>query len=588
MCILALCLLLLQGADQPPEATLALDVLDGGDFSLGVHPELDRVPWWRTRSGAPRVEPSKGGGILVLEGGTAVEQPFALHGNAPFVFAGELTGRGAVELEDGAGGVARAEFQFEEPTALQLDRVWLERELGRSSTPRYTLRLFGVDPNVPARWRGLSVTTPAPETTLLEMRSDVLARIDRIVLPYLEHSLDRVGPRATHFVTQLFDTDTAAPAGAPMSRVGFSPLFDNLLFAYHREPREEWGAALTAHLGDFLELCLHPSTGLPRTWDPVADQPADGEPIEIAIHLRFLIDAAERGPQALRQPCLEAAQRIGEWVLAYGVLPTGEVAPKYRPGDGRPYTETAPLRRLDVPAQLARLGARLGDERHLRAAREAVRVLEYAHHWPGTWDRIDPGFDDDYGHYGERAVTMWEAWPNEPAFRDLALSGWHTYAPLWRDAVRHGGNIAADQVRCWRIAERIARLEPELAASIGPLVDEAARLHYKGGQGTDGVWVDVTIFGFDPQRLPVGDTAGVPHNLLEGLAVAHDGKLGLATPETRARFLLAMAATDLAFGGRYGYITGTRRAVGQGATNPAIGSLRLLPALVDLLERLPG
>ena len=587
MCIPALFLLLLQGAAPNPGPTLALDVLDGGDFSLGLHPELERVPWWRTKSGAPRVEPSKGGGILVLGAGVAVEQPFALLGASPFVFAGELQGVGAVEMEDGRGGIARAEFDFTDPTRVQLDRVWLEAEFGRPSAPRYTLRLFGVDAERPARWRDLSVKTEAPEPSLAELRQDVLRRIDHIVAPYLEHSLDRVGPRSTNFLTQLFDTDTAAPAGAPMSRVGYSPLFDNLLLAYHLEPREEWGEVLTAHLVDFLELCLHPTTGLPRTWDPVADQPADGEPIEIAIHLRFLIDASERGPEALTERCWEAARRIGEWVLAHGVLPTGEVAPKYRPADGRPYTETAPLRRLDVPAQLARLGARMGDERHLRAAREAVRVLEYAHHWPGTWDRIDPGFDDDYGHYGERAVTMWEAWPKEPAFRDLALSGWHTFAPLWRDAVRHGGNIAADQVRCWSIAERIARLEPDLAPSIASLVDEAARLHFKGGQGTDGVWVDVTIFGFDPQRLPVGDTAGVPHNLLEGLAVAHDAALGLDTPETRARFLLAMAATDEAFGGPFGYISGARRAVGEGATNPAIGSLRLLPALVDILERLP-
>ncbi len=587
--MLALAALLVFAPIDTGSASVDLPVLDGGDFAGGVNPELRRIPWWRTVAGEPRVEFGDGGPELVLDAGAAVEQPFALLGDSPFQIRGFHAGAGSVVLIDGAGGSVTFPLDSNavEPVAFAFDRAEFEGLLGRAATPRFTLRLVGPESGAPARWSNLDVRASTPAREPAGLRAELVRRIDGLVVPYFERGLDTFGPRTTAFIAQFFDADTGAPTGGPLPRVGYSPLYDRLLAAYREEPREEWRAPLAAFIADFLELCLHPQTGLPRTWDPVADRPADDEPLEIAIHLRFLLDAALHGPPELRARCRAAAARIGEWVLARGVLPTGEIAPKYRPRDGQPFTETAPLRRLDVPAQLARLGAVLGDTRHRIAAREAVRVLEYAHHWPGTWDRIDPGFDDDYGHYGERAVTMWEAWPDEPAFRDLALSGWHTFAPLWRLAVRHGGNIAADQVRCWRIAERIARLEPGLGDEIAALVDEAARLHFKGGQGADGVWVDVTIFGFDPQRLPVGDTAGVPHNLLEGLGVAHDARLGLDTAETRARFEATLLATDRAFGGPYGYISGSRRAVGAGAANPAIGSIRLLPALVDLLERLP-
>ncbi len=569
-------------------APYTVDLLESLEDSAAGPPGPRPVAWWRARRGEPRLEEGAEGPVLFLPPPALVEQPVAAPRGTAFELRGRLVGRSVLVLVDGEGGRATAHLESdgETPLDVRLDRAWFEEQLGRPAVPRYTLLLSGFDEDRPARWSELSFRAPLPAPTPEELADLLEERLAALFERWLARSLDDLGPRPTAFVAKLFDVDSGEVVGPPLRRVGYHPLYAQLLAVHAVRPRDAWEQALTRYLADFLELGLHPDTGLPRFYDPVTDEPIDDEPLEIGIHLRFLLDVAESGPEAFREPALAAALRIGEHVIDAGALPTGEVAAKYRPSDGRPFLDTVPLRRLDVPAQLARLGARLDDRRFLAVAREAVRTLEYAHHWPGTWDRIDPGFDDDYGHYGERAVTMWEAWPEEPAFRDLALSGWRTFAPLWWHAVRHGGNVAADQVRCWHIAARIARLEPELAGEVRSLVDAAARLHYKGGQGGDGTWVDVTIFGFDPQRLPVGDTSGVPHNLLEGLAVAHQAHLGLDTPATRARYLAVLEATDRAFGGAFGHFDGARRREGAGAVNPAIGSLRLLPGLVEMLVHL--
>ncbi|MEO0652888.1 MAG: hypothetical protein AAFZ65_19595, partial [Planctomycetota bacterium] len=381
--------------------------------------------------------------------------------------------------------------------------------------------------------------------------------------------------------------DTGERVGRPARRVTYHPLFGQLLDAWAAAPRADWEAALEAYLVDFLELGLHPETGLPRFYDPIADEPLDDEPIEIRVHFEFLLDAAEFGPEATREACRAAALRIGEQVLASGVLPDGGICPRYRPSDGEAQPGTVPIRRLDVPAALARLGALAGDERFRGAAVEAVRELAYDHYWPGTWDRIDPGFDDNFGHYGERATAMWAAWPEEAAFAQLARSGIERYLPLWRDALRFGGNIAADQVRCWRIAVELAHLDPTLAPRVAECLDDAVWVHFTGEQSPGGDWIDVTVVGHDPQRLPVGDTAGVPQNLLEGLAVATDEALGLDARDLRARFTAVMRTTLQSFGGAHGLIATTRRAQGVGSANPALGSLRFHPGLIEMLGRLP-
>jgi len=303
------------------------------------------------------------------------------------------------------------------------------------------------------------------------------------------------------------------------------------------------------------------------------------------VHFEFLLDLAEQGPVHLRADCLAAAVRIGEQVLESGVLPDGSVAARFFPASGLPAPGSVPIRRLDVPAALARLGALTHDERFRDTARNAVFELAYDHYWPGTWDRIDPGFDDNFGHYGERALSMWEAWPDEPVFRELVLSGFDRYAPLWRDALRYGGNIAADQVRCWRIFARIAELDPSRREVVEELLEAALHVHLCGQQTGGGAWIDVTVFDFDPQRLPVGDTAGVPQNLLDGLGLVYDARLGLRNADTRAAFTGVLRQSLATFGGEYGLIGGPRRA-SAGAGNATRGSLRLHPGLLSMLEQL--
>ena len=317
------------------------------------------------------------------------------------------------------------------------------------------------------------------------------------------------------------------------------------------------------------------------------DEPLDSY-LEVHEVMRFLLDLAEEGEEPHRARALEQARRIGETVLASGVLPDGRVAAKYRPSDARPNSDTVFLRQLDLPAQLGRLGALTGDERYRDVALHALCVLEYTHVWPGTWDAIDPGFDDQYGHYGARAAVLWRAWPDERPFKRLAYAGLAHYFPLWRDALRLGGNVAADQVRCWAIALDIAELEPTALGHLAPVLADAARAHFKGEQYGDGAWGDVTHFGFDPQpHLQVGDLTGVPQNLLEGLALLHEESLaaagGMPLDEVRARFAAVWQASRHAYRREFGYLAAREESRGE---NLSLGSLRVAVGLVTMLERL--
>ena len=278
-------------------------------------------------------------------------------------------------------------------------------------------------------------------------------------------------------------------------------------------------------------------------------------------------------------------------VLARGVLPDGEVAVSYRPSDARPFFDVARLRRLDVAEQLARLAAATADEalaaRLLRTAEEACLTLEYDHFWPGDWRNIDPGFDDNYGHYGGRAAAMWRAHPKNQVFRSLALSGLERYTPLWHDALRYGGNVASDQVRCWKIFRDVAALEPGYRGGVSRLLDAAAHSHFRGQQIGDGAWIDTTVQGFYPRALPVGDLGGVPQNLLSGLGMIYDARFPeLRSADTRAMFTAVLRTTVERFGQRNGFV-GRRLATGAGAANPGFaGSLRFCTGLIDMLEQL--
>ena len=174
------------------------------------------------------------------------------------------------------------------------------------------------------------------------------------------------------------------------------------------------------------------------------------------------------------------------------------------------------------------------DIAELWTARDAFAQFEFTHFWPGTWDAIDPGFDDNYGHYGARAVEAWKAHPDEAAFRNVAEGGARHYMPLWRDALQLGGNIAADQVRCWKILREVAALEPSLQDKVADLLHLAARNHYRGQQYADGTWGDVTIYHFDPKaHLEVGDVSkrhGVAAGAVLSLVGAAPGVAGENSP----------------------------------------------------------
>ncbi|MBI5435151.1 MAG: hypothetical protein HZA52_20115, partial [Planctomycetes bacterium] len=304
-----------------------------------------------------------------------------------------------------------------------------------------------------------------------------------------------------------------------------------------------------------------------------------------------------KGPEKFRERALAAGKKLGETVLAQGVLPDGSIAPIYVPADAAPRTDAPPLRRLDVAAELARLSKLTGDPRFADAARRAIAEIEFTNHWPGEWDRIDPGFDDSFGHYGARAVTMLEAFPADPVFRRVVASGWKVYGPLWIDALRFGGSMAADQVRCWDLLERYMRLEPAGSTARDEFrrtLALAVRAHFKGEQYGNGAWGDVTYQDFDPKiGLSVGDLPGAPANLLWGLGIAHrrelaldDARLGraaFAPREVEARFTAVFLSTREAYKRPYGYLSTQRERTGA---NPGAGELRVARGLIEMLGTL--
>jgi hypothetical protein len=87
--------------------------------------------------------------------------------------------------------------------------------------------------------------------------------------------------------------------------------------------------------------------------------------------LDFLLDVAERGSTRFRERAKIAAKKIGDTVLAKGLLPTETVPASYVPKDGTPNVSVNQLRRLDVPLQLVRLSKLTGDRamRKRRASR---------------------------------------------------------------------------------------------------------------------------------------------------------------------------------------------------------------------------
>ncbi|MBK7645575.1 MAG: hypothetical protein IPJ19_21505 [Planctomycetes bacterium] len=181
-------------------------------------------------------------------------------------------------------------------------------------------------------------------------------------------------------------------------------------------------------------------------------------------------------------------------------------------------------------------------------------------------------------------MTIAGAAAGDQLFRRFALDGFAHFAPLWRDALRFGGNVAADQVRCWTLLADLSRLDEQAGKSIRPLLSAAVRSHVKGEQYEDGSWGDVTIYGFDPNsNLQVGDYPGAPQNLLHGLAALYGKDLGLRTDEQRAFYTAVLRSSMHTYLEKYGFLS-TRRPL-NGA-NPAAGTLRMMLGLSKMLEAL--
>lgn len=623
-----------------------------------------RIPFWTPvlwRGGdwnqAARGWPALDPGVLprvvagVLEapvGGAVLMRPVAAHPEhmAGIRVTGAVQGPGRLLVRSGSGQLLDMALAVEATdaglTVTERADGWLDFEWlspAGALVPRLEIGVgaSGAPEQPPAgaqvaRFQALHVAVPLPVPTTAELD----ARIENIVVDTLDHLLvsgrDQVGPRSTHFWVGLHNVDTGAPLGGPMPRAGYNPVLGAAFAAVDAGLGERQGPSgipLATHLDqaarDFLEMCISPDTGLPRRFDPSADRPADQEAIEVAAYLDFLIDMAG-GPhlentilsEDLRAQAFEAARRMGHALLDFGVLPNGEIAAVVRAADGWISTDVVHLRRLDVPAQLVRLAALCRamqvepefQQALVHVAREAVFEVEFTNYWPGTWDRIDPGFDDSYGHIGARSATMAAAWPDEPAFARLAMAGREKYMPMWRDALAFGGSVAADQVRCWKILDELDALNPaawsdapflesrvtgQLIEAPGhkPTKDAALRAderfdqvmhlalaNHLIGEATDNAsWLDVTIVGFAPAtNLPVGDVIGLPQNLFAGFATIR------AMEERRGQAVEALLCAELwmlldviqaEYQAEYGFADG-RRSSG--------GGIRLLPGLIRWLD----
>lgn len=593
----------LLAGDARGEETAIVQLLDNGDFAETVDPKLHPtapVPWWRGGAGADAVTRRGERSWLRTTATERASQPLAayrpLAGGA--TIAGRVEGVGALTVTDGAGRSVRVTIDATESAAgegrafeLELGRLDADRErlagegidvAGDAAAfavpmPRLELELAGVLGAGPACWTGIEVRVPLPCPSEAELRAEILEHLRWIVAQWDEFVVDH----ETGFARYVHDVVTGERLYTRGG--GLHPVFSLLVEAASYEAEPRWVELNERFLESWFAHCFHPETGLPRMWNPEKGG-RDDKAQEVFLPLDFLDELTVRGPERWRELALARALGIAEHVLTHGVLPDGEVAGGYRPGDGEPVQGYPHLRRLDAPAQLARLSSRVDDPRLLDAARGAVVSFEYTWLWPGTWQAIDPGLDDDYGHYGARALEMYSAWPEERIFRRVVRGGYDYYLPLWRDALRLGGNVAADQVRCWEIVTGLAELEPELYPEVSSLLRAAVRLHFKGEQYENGAWGDVTVFDFDPKAgLQVGDLPGVPQNLLQGLGFVYREELGLRDEATRAMFTAVMRSSVEQYREPHGYLLGRRRLAGS---NPAGGSLRFAAGLVEMLGRL--
>ncbi len=584
----SLLLMWIAAPGSPGEPVLRVDLLDNGAFSEAQAAAVDSrgvqpIPWWSSSKGMEQVVALPGGGFaLRTKGDEQAEQPVAAF--APLArtweVRGKAKGRGVLSVTDGAGlrvstktpgGEAFSEFRLRASEAM---------------VPRFLLRLESDGENGEALWKDLSFEVDLPCPSEKDLRAEILALLREIVAPWLERGLDREGQLNTGLLCHTFDAIT----GERLSTLpgGMNPFWEQLDLALQAEEVPEWRAALERFLGDWQGLCLDPGTGLPRLWDTAKDEPiADRPSGDLALQLGFLVDVSEGGPERFRVRARAAAEKIGETVLTKGILPDGTIGASYFPSDGRVNTSIPEIRRFDVLAQLARLPKIRSDPRFLRASEELRSAFEFVNAWSGKWEQIDPGFDDEFGNYGACAagIALADREGREGrAFGRLAQEGLRFFAPRWRDALRLGGNVAADQVRCWKLLGDLARVDPSTKEEIAGLLRLAVRSHFKGEQYGDGAWGDVTIVHFDPKTtLQVGDYPGAPQNLLNGLATIYSADLGSRRDEVRAMYTAVLRSSVQAYKRRYGFLLERSEHADH---NPAVGTIRMLLGLVKMLRKL--
>ncbi|MEO6709326.1 MAG: hypothetical protein ABI054_11735, partial [Planctomycetota bacterium] len=513
---LVVALVLAQAALAQEERVLRVDLLDNGSGAeLSDAPEGDErrmlLPWW-TSSGAARAVPPTGRAVEVAPG-AVLSQPIAAYTplSTRLTIQGRVEGSARISLIDARG----TRTQQVEDMEFELSASAIAGSASVSPVPRFTLQLSAALGSSGAGVHDLHAWVSLPCPSEAALAAELRELCDGVFRTWLELGVDRDGPRKTAFLTTRFDAVTGKIKPARLAN-GISPFYESLLDASAIVDDEYWRSSLEVFLADFFELGFHPTTGLPREWDGELDLPQDAKPIEVARYLSFLLDVSERGPEKFRARSLEQAERMAATILARGRLPDGTIAVKYVPADGRADLGIPPIRQLDVAAQLARLAQKNGDARLGDAARSALAQMEYVHFLGGTWNRIDPDFDDSYGNWGAKATTMLAAFPDDPVFRRFTAGGVAHFAPMWRDALRFGGSIAADQVRCWRFLLLHTQIDPSLKPTLEPLLRAAVRAHFKGEQYDSGAWGDVTFASFSPRAgLNVGDFPGAPANLFE-------------------------------------------------------------------------
>lgn len=591
------------------EPRLRVELLDNGFFADPNPEAVDRdgilrIPWWRSSRGmaqlveldsslAPRVtprDPFKERAFAFAaqtKGAEFVEQPVAAF--APYarslVVRGKVRGQGRVLVSDGNAKVAQFDVgPAPDWQSFEIRGDAIAAQYGQEPMPRFVVRFEGARADATALWRELSASVELPCPSEAALREELHGLLTWIFRENIERGIDSVGPVKSGYWTHDFDAITGERIST-LEVSAFFSLFDHLRIAVQAGGDAEWGAALDTFANHLFTQGLHPDTGLPRMWDCTRDVARDDVPLEIGLTLGFLIDLAEGGSERWSTQARAAALKIGETILAHGLLPDGGIAASYYPATGAVNPNVGQLRRLDVLAQVARLSALTRDPRYAAAVREALAAFEYTQLWSGSWQQIDPAFDDEFGHYGARAITSWKAVPTEPLFKSLALGGWHHFAPLWRDAVRLGGNCAADQVRCWVMLLDVAELEPKEAPQILELVRAAVRGHFKGEQSGTGAWADLTVIDYDTQTTfakKVGDYPGAPQNLLHGLAAVYEKSAGLRTDETRALYTTVLRSSVAAYKRTHGFLIEGE----VDGPNTAKGSLRLLLGIVKMYAKL--